>query len=85
VEAARFVVSDAAAMLWESGLGRHGFQVVAERAAGQLIRWESRDGWTRGWGQVHEKGTSLARVLARMLRVPDLWTIFADRYLVLTA
>lgn len=81
VEAARFVVSDAAAMLWESVLGRHGFQIVAERAAGQLIRWESRYGWTRGWGQVHEKETSLAGVLARMLRVPDLWAIFADRYL----
>ncbi|HUY49398.1 MAG TPA: hypothetical protein VMV92_27350 [Streptosporangiaceae bacterium] len=81
VEAARFVVSDAAAMLWESVLGRHGFQIVAQRAAGQLIRWESRYGWTRGWGQVHDKETSLAEVLARMLRVPDLWTLFADRYL----
>jgi hypothetical protein len=81
VEAARFVVSDAAAMLWESVLARYGFRIVAERAAGQLIRWESRYGWTRGWGQVHEKETSLAGVLARMLGVPDLWTIFADRYL----
>ena len=81
VEAARFVVSDAAAMLWESVLSRHGFQIVAERAAGQLIRWESQYGWTRGWGTAHEKETSLASVLARMLRVPDLWTVFADCYL----
>ncbi len=81
VEAARFVVSDAAAMLWESVREAHGFRVFAERAAEQLIRWESRYGWTRGWGQVHEKEASLANVLARMLRVPDLWTVFADRYL----
>jgi hypothetical protein len=81
LEAARFVVSDAAAMLWESVQARHGLQILAERAAEQLIRWESRYGWTRGWGQVHEKETSLAEVLARMLRVPDLWTLFADRYL----
>jgi len=81
VEAARFVVSDAAAMLWESVLDRQGFKIAAERAAEQLVRWESRYGWTRGWGQVHEKETSLASVLARMLRVPDLWTVFADRYL----
>jgi hypothetical protein len=81
VEAARFVVSDAAAMLWETVRDRHGFQIFADSAAPQLIRWESRYGWTHGWGQVREKETSLASVLARMLRVPDTWTVFADRYL----
>jgi len=81
VEAARFVVSDAAAMLWETVRDRHGFPALAERAVVQLTRWESRYGWTRGWGQVHEKETSLAEVLARMIGVPDLWTVFADRYL----
>jgi hypothetical protein len=81
VEAARFVVSDAAALLWESVRDRHGFRVFAERAAPQLIGWESRYGWTRGWGQVHERETSLASVLARMLHVPDMWTVVADRYL----
>jgi hypothetical protein len=81
VEAARFVVSDAAAMLCETVRDRHGVQIFAERTAVQLIRWESRYGWTRGWGQVHEKETSLASVLARMLRIPDMWTVFADRYL----
>jgi hypothetical protein len=81
VEAARFVVSDAAAVLWDTVQARHGFAAFAQRAAAQLIRWESRYGWTRGWGQVHERETSLAAVLARMLRVPDHWTVFADRYL----
>jgi hypothetical protein len=81
VAAARFVVSDAAAMLWETAAGRHGFQAFADLAAPQLIRWESRYGWTCGSGQVHEKETSLARVLARRLRVPGTWTVFADRYL----
>jgi hypothetical protein len=81
VEAARFVVSDAVALLWESVRGKHGFQVLACRAPGQLIRWESRYGWTRGWGQVHDKETTLAVVIARMLPVPDMWTVFADHYL----
>ena len=81
VEAARFVVSDAAAMLWETVRDRHGFQAFAERAAAQLIKWESRYGWTHGWGQVHEQETSLASVLARILPAPDMWTTFADRYL----
>jgi hypothetical protein len=51
-------------------------------AAPQLVRWESRHGWTRsGWGRVSHKETSLASVLARMLRAPDAWAGFADRYL----
>lgn len=80
--AARFVVSDAAALLWETVRDRHGFAVFAERAAPQLIRWESRWGWTRhGDGKVSEKETSLATVLARMLRAPEAWTVIADRYL----
>ena len=58
VEAARFVVSDAAELLWQTVRDRHGFDAFAQRAAPQLLRWESRYGWTRGWGQVHEKETS---------------------------
>jgi hypothetical protein len=81
VEAARFVVSDAVALLWESVRDRHGFPTFAERAMVQFLRWESRHGWTYGWGKVHEKETSLACVLARMLRAPDAWTVVADRYL----
>jgi hypothetical protein len=81
VEAARFVVSDAAALLWGTAAERHGFLAFAGLAAPQLIRWESRYGWTRGWGQVHAKETSLASVLARMLRVPDTWAVFAGCYL----
>jgi hypothetical protein len=81
VEAARFVVSDAASLLWGTVRDKHGFRAFAERAMVQLIRWESQYGWTRGWGQVHDKETSLASVLTRMLRVPDTWTVAADRYL----
>jgi hypothetical protein len=81
VEAARFVVSDAAALLWESVRDRHGFDAFARRAAPQLPLWESRYGWTRGWGQVHEKETSLASVLARMLAAPDGWITFSAHYL----
>lgn len=82
VEAARFVVSDAVALLWATLRERYGFEGFADRAAPQLIRWESRYGWTRrGDGRVSEKESSLASVLAGMLRAPDLWTGFADRYL----
>jgi hypothetical protein len=81
VAAAGLVVSDAAAALWESTWERHGFQAFAEMAAPQLIRWESRSGWTRyGDGSITVKETSLAVVLARMLRVADTWQGFAEQY-----
>lgn len=82
VEAARFVVSDAVTMVWSAARERHGFSGFAERAAPQLIRWESRFGWTRhGDGRVPEKETTLASVLVPMLPIPDAWLEFADRYL----
>jgi hypothetical protein len=61
-------------------MGEYGFAGFAERAASQLIRWESRHGWTRtGFGPTSEKETSLARVLASMLRTPDMWVGSAGR------
>jgi hypothetical protein len=82
MEAAQFVVSDAAATLWEFVRERYGFARFAVVAAAQLPRWESAYGWSRsGWGKLAGKETTLATVLARMLRAPDAWTAFADRYL----
>jgi hypothetical protein len=82
MEAAGFVVSDAVALLWATLQADYGFAGFAQRAAPQLIRWESRYGWTRsGYGRVGEKETSLASVLARMLPAPDMWVGFTDRYL----
>jgi hypothetical protein len=82
VAAAGFVVSDAVALMWGKIRDQHGFPGFAERAAPQLIRWESRYGWTRsGYGRVSEKETSLASVLAAMLPAYDMWAGFADRYL----
>ena len=81
VAAAGFVVSDAAAALWAWVWERNGFHAFAETAAPQLIRWESRHGWTRyGEGPIAVKETSLAIVLARMLRVADTWEGFAEQY-----
>jgi hypothetical protein len=81
VAAADFVVSDVAAVLWAWIWERHGFQTFAESAAPQLVRWESTYGWTRyGEGSVAAKETSLAVVLARMLRVADTWEGFAEQY-----
>lgn len=82
IEAAGVVVSDTAATLWKSVYERHGFTAFADRAAPQLIRWESRYGWTRsGFGRISEKETSLASVLAGMLPATDMWAGFTDRYL----
>lgn len=47
VESARFVVSEAAELLWRKVLHRHVFAWFADRAAPQLVRWEARYGWTR--------------------------------------
>lgn len=82
VEAAKVVVSDEVAQLWTRVRDHAGFTVFAEQAAPQLVRWESRYGWTRtGFGQVAQKESPLASVLALMLQVRDAWMTFADRYL----
>lgn len=82
IEAARLVVSDAVALLWGRVRDRYGFAAFAERAAPQLVRWESEYGWTRsGMGRVSEKEMSLAGVLARMLVATDMWITFTDCYL----
>jgi hypothetical protein len=82
VEAAKFVVSDAVAVLWESVLRHDGFAAFARRVPEQLIRWESAYGWTRrGYGQVPEKETALGVPLARLLTTPDMWRTFAGSYL----
>jgi hypothetical protein len=82
VEAAKFVVSDAVAALWESVLRRDGFTAFAQRVPDQLIRWEAAYGWTRrGYGQVPEKETALGILLTRLLTTPDMWRTFAEAYL----
>lgn len=45
--AAGIVVSDVVANLWASSWERHGFEAFGQIAAPQLIRWESKYGWTR--------------------------------------
>ena len=82
VEAAKFVVSEAVAALWESVLRHDGFAAFAGRVPEQLIRWEADYGWTRrGYGQVAEKETPLAVPLALLLTTPDMWRTFAESYL----
>jgi hypothetical protein len=82
VEAAKFVVSEAVAALWESVLRHDGFAAFADCVPEQLIRWEAEYGWTRrGFGQVAERETPLAVPLARLLTTPDMWRTFAESYL----
>lgn len=83
LEAAKFVLSDAVSALWQTVLGEHGFARFAERAAPQLIRWESAYGWSNGTGagQVAEREIALADMLEPMLTTPHMWTGFADAYL----
>ncbi len=81
VEAARFVVSDAVRELWLRARAGRGAGFT-QRAAEQLLRWESEYGWTRrGEGWVAARETSLAQVLADLVVVPDLWGSVADHYL----
>lgn len=81
VAAARVVVSETAQTLWVARLQRQGFATFARNTAPQLIRWESRFGWTRGDSPVAEKETSLASVPAGMLHGQDAWEAFCDRYI----
>lgn len=82
MEAAQFVVSDAAAALWQVTAEQHGFARFAEVAAAQLPRWESAYGWSRsGWGKLAARESTLASVLSQLLRSPDAWTTFTDCYL----
>ena len=82
VEAAGFVVSDAVALLWATLQAQHGFAGLAQRAAPQLIRWESRHGWTRsGWGQVSEKGRRWPGWSRSCCQLLTCGSGFADRYL----
>ncbi len=82
VEAARFVVSEAASLLWAAIRREHGHAAFCERAAGDLLRWEARWGWTRyGDGWVSAREVPLAQVVAGMLPAADAWGEFADHYL----
>lgn len=82
VEAAKFVVSDAVAPLWDSILRDGGFPAFAARVPEQLIRWEKEYGWTRHcYGRVAEQETELAAPLARFLTTPDMWRKFTQCYL----
>jgi hypothetical protein len=82
VEAAKFVVSDAVAVLWESVLRHDGFAAFTRSVPEQLIRWEAEYGWTRrGYGQVPEREIALGVVLARLLTTPDMWRTFAEAYI----
>lgn len=82
IEAARFVVSDEASLLWTRLLKEYGLAGLAPRAASQLVRWEREYGWTRvGWGWVGERERPLGQVVAELLPVPDSWGQFADAYL----
>lgn len=82
MQAAGFVVSDAVAQLWSAVHDRRGFAEFAERAGGQLVRWEAPYGWTRcGDGTVAGKERSLGEVLAGMLHAPDHWRGVAAHYL----
>lgn len=81
VEAAKFVVSDAVAVLWESVLRHDGFAAFTQQVPEQLIRWEAAYGWTRrGYGQVPERETALGILLARLLTTPDMWRTLAEAY-----
>lgn len=82
VAAMRIVISEQARLLWGTYLAHGGFPSFAKRAAYQFIRWENPYGWTvYGEGWVKERETTLASVLAQMLKGYDAWVEFTDAYL----
>jgi hypothetical protein len=81
VEAAQFVVSDAARAIWTRMRMLDPTTVFAQRATSQLVKWESTYGWTRmGAGRVAEREVPLAEVLAEIIATPDMWNEFAIAY-----
>ncbi|MFH1531364.1 MAG: hypothetical protein ABIK09_11615 [Pseudomonadota bacterium] len=86
VEAMKVVVSDVVEGLWRADLRQAGLAGWAGRSAQELIRWETRHGWTRfGWSATAEKERPLADVVAAILPGGDAWMEFIDAYLVALA
>jgi hypothetical protein len=83
LEAAKFVVSQAAYALWQTVLDKHGAAEFTVRTVPQFMRWERTYGWANGTGaaKVRQAERPLGEVLASMLTTPELWTGFADAYL----
>ncbi len=81
LEAAQFVVCDAARAIWTRMRMLDPMPVFAQRATSQLMRWESEYGWTRfGEGKVAARAVPLAQVLAELLETPDMWDTVAVKY-----
>lgn len=84
VAAMRLVVSDKVQLLWVATIEREGFPAFVRRAMPQLIRWESRYGWTRCGGHpICANEMPLADVMANLLRGRGLdpWITVADAYI----
>lgn len=83
LEAAKFVVSQAAWALWQTMLDSHGFAEFTARSVPQFMRWERRYGWAHGTGagKVWQAQRPLGDVLASTLSTPEMWRSFADAYL----
>lgn len=85
VAAMRLVVSDKVKLLWLSSIEHEGFSAFVRRAMPQLVRWETRYGWTRsGCHAICEQEVQLADVISELMRSRgglDRWTAVADAYL----
>jgi hypothetical protein len=84
VAAMRLVFSDKVKLLWRTAIEREDSAAFVRRVAPQLIRWESRHGWTRrGTHTLCANEASLADVLAELLHDADLehWIALADAHL----
>lgn len=80
VAALNLVVSEQVEVLWRALLASAGLTGLARRAPGQLVRWESRGGWTVHGEKLVGREVPLAQVLDGLLPAGDAWVTFGRAY-----
>lgn len=81
VAALNLVVSEQVAVLWRALLASAGLTGFARRATSQLVRWESRGGWTVHGEKLVHREVPLAQVLDGLLPAGDAWVTLGRAYL----
>ena len=76
----KVVFSDRVSLLWRARLSLEGFRSFAKHAAIQLIKWDSRFGWTYS-ETLKPKEAQLSHIVSSLIKGADAWLEFAEAYL----